>query len=151
MKRLTLLTALVWLPFLSVFGFASPALTGRVGDSYPHMVFHVLSPVLLVGALVVVRRSLVQTTARGQRVLLWILSVTITVAVVGNLLELVAAVRRFADDGWVSRATPDLFGSDAGLHTLGANLTIPGLMASMLVVLALLVTAWRGERTRSPA
>jgi MFS superfamily sulfate permease-like transporter len=134
-KRMVLLVALIWVPFLAIFGFASPAVTDAIGDSYPHMAFHVLAAVLLVSALVLLVRLRRETPDRLPRVLFGILTVTVSVAVIGNLVELVAAVNRFASDGWVSRRTEDLFGPHAGLHTLGANLTIPALMASMVLVL----------------
>jgi hypothetical protein len=146
MKRPLLLMALVWVPFVSIFAFAAPSLADRVGDSHPHVAFHVLSAVLLAAAFVLARRLLREATGRTQRILLRVLSVTVAVAVVGNLVELAAAVRRLADDGWQSLRTPDVF-EGPGLHAWGANLTIPGLMLSMVVVLAFVtVTAFGGRR-----
>lgn len=147
MSRVLVLVALVWVPFLAVFGFASPLVADAVGDSYPHVAFHVLAPLMLVGALVIDRRLLRDAHSRSQRSLLWLLSVTLTVAVVGNLVELAAAVRRLAADGWVSLRTPDVF-EGGGLHGVGANLTIPGLMLSMVAVLALAVTVAVQHRRR---
>jgi hypothetical protein len=140
MKRLFLLVALIWVPFVSIFGFASPAVADVVGDSHPHMAFHIFSLALLTGAFMLARRELREASTRTQRVLLWVISVTVPVAIVGNVVELVAAVRRFADDGWRSLRTPEVF-EGPGLHAYGANLTIPGLLISMLAVLALLVAA----------
>lgn len=151
MKRPLVLVALVWVPFVSIFGFASPALADAVGDSHPHVAFHVFSPALLVGALVLARRMVHEAATRSQRVLLRVLLVTVSVAVVGNLVELVAAVRRLAADGWQSLRTPDVF-EGPGLHQVGANLTIPGLMVSMLLVLAFALTAaLQGRRRLEPA
>lgn len=147
-KRMVLLVALIWVPFLAIFGFASPAVTDAIGDSYPHMAFHALAAVLLVNALVLLVRLRRETPDRPRRVVFGILTVTVSVAVIGNLVELVAAVSRFVSDGWVSRRTEDLFGPDAGLHTLGANLTIPALMASMVLVLvATALTAVKRRRS----
>ena len=138
MKRLSVLLVLVWLPFVSIFGFASPALTEEVGDSYPHMAFHVFSPLLLGGAFVNARGLHREAGTRLQRGLLRGLTVTLPLAVLGNLAELGTAVARFAGDDWESRATPDVF-EESGPHLWASNLTIPTLMASMLLVLALLV------------
>jgi hypothetical protein len=150
MKRLFLLVALIWVPFVSIFGFASPAVADVVGDSHPHIAFHIFSTVLLVGAFVLARRELGEARTRAQRVLLWVISVTVPVSIVGNAVELVAAVRRLADDGWRSLRTPEVF-EGPGLHAYGANLTIPGLLLSMLAVLALVVTValQRGRRLES--
>jgi hypothetical protein len=150
MKRLFLLVALVWVPFVSIFAFASPALAEAVGDSHPHMAFHVFAPVLLVAALVLARRLLREASTRAQRVLLRVLVVTVGVAVVGNIVELVAAVVRFAEDGWRSLRTPDVF-EGPGLHAWGASLTIPALMLSMVTVLGLVaVTAFQEGRRPEP-
>ena len=151
MKRPLVLVALVWVPFVSIFGFASPALADAVGDSHPHVAFHLFSPVLLVAALVLARRMLGEAATRTQRVLLRVLLVTVAVAVLGNVFELVAAVRRLAADGWQSLRTPEVF-EGPGLHQVGANLTIPGLMVSMLLVLALaLAVLLQGRRRLEPA
>lgn len=146
MKRPLVLVALVWVPFLSIFGFASPVVADALGDSHPHVAFHLVSPALLVPAVLLARRQLREADTRAQRVLLRVLTVTLGVAVVGNVVELVAAVRRLAADGWVSLRTPDVF-EGPGLHQVGANLTIPSLMVSMLLVLVLaLATLLQGRR-----
>jgi hypothetical protein len=135
-----LLLALTWVPFVSLFAFASPAVSEALGDSYPHMAFHVASPALLATAFLVARRFRGVAPTRLQRTLTGVLLVTLPLAVLGNLLELAAAVRRFAEDGWVSRPTPDIF-EGGGAHAWAANLTVPAHMLSMLVVLVLVVTA----------
>lgn len=146
MSRLWLLLALVWVPFVSIFGFASPALADQVGDSYPHMAFHICALTLLVVAVMVVRRLLTEHPSGARSVLLRVLLVTVPFAALGNALELVAAVARFVSDDLVSRRTPDLFESDSGLHALAANVTIPMLMLSMLVSLVLVGTVALGAR-----
>lgn len=146
MRRHWLLLFLVWLPFVSIFGFASPALADAVGDSYPHMAFHVVSLALLGAAAVVSWRLRRDAPTRPRRSLLTVLVVTVPVAALGNVLELVAAVRRFADDGFVSRRTPDLFEPGSGLHALASNLTIPALMLSMLLALVLAAAVALGAR-----
>lgn len=139
MKRPLLLMALIWVPFVSLFAFAAPPVADRVGDSYPHLAFHAFAPALLAIAFVRTRRILSDAATRAQRALLWVLSVTVPVAVVGNLVEFAAALQRFSQDGWVSRRTPEIF-EEPGLHSWGAALTIPGLMLSMVTVLVLVVT-----------
>lgn len=149
-RQVWLLVALVWVPFVSIFAFAAPALAEQVGDSYPHMAFHVLSSGLLVWAAVVAWRLRREARARTQRVALSLLLVSVPLAVVGNLLELASAVDRFVADGWQSERTPDLFEGDAGLHVWASSVTIPSLMVSMLasVLIAVLVTV-QGRRRQA--
>ena len=148
--RTVRLMILVWMPFVAIFAFASPAVNTAIGDSYPHIAFHVLAPALLISALVLARRQLRQATTKAQRICLRILMVTLPLALLGNLIELFAAVSRLGEDGWESLKTPDLF-EQPGLHTLGANLTIPALMISMLVALVLAaVTAIERRRRLQP-
>lgn len=153
MRRPLLLLALVWAPFLSIFLFASPALTNAVGDSYPHVVFHLVSPAALLSATVLaLRHRRARPGARVVRALLAALVVALLVAVLGNAVELLSALQRLADDGWVSRLTPDLFEAGAGLHALGANLTIPAHMASLALSLGVvLAEVSRGRRGRARA
>lgn len=148
MKRPLVLLALVWVPFLLIFGFAAPAVVDAVGDSHPHIAFHLLAGSALAAAFVVVRRLLREPASGVQRVLLRVLLVALPLAVLGNVLELVAAVRRLAEDGWVSRRTEDLFGPEGGLHTLAATLTIPAHMAGMVLTLAVVVTRAVQRRRR---
>lgn len=141
------LVALVWVPFVSIFVFAAPDLVERVGDSFPHIVFHLLAGTLLVLATRTAGRLRAGARTRMQRLLLGVLLVTVPGAVLGNILELVAAVGRLAGDGWESQLTPDLFGPEGGLHFWASNLTIPTLMVSMLLVLVLAgAGAWQGRR-----
>lgn len=146
MKPTLLLMTLIWVPFLSIFAFANPALTDRIGDSYPHIAFHLVTVALLVVALVVLRRIRGGNGPRSQRVLTGVLLVTIPLAIVGNLAEFVTAVDRLAADGWESRLTPEMF--EEGAHAMAANLTIPALMLSMVSVLVLAGTEAYGRRRR---
>ncbi|GAA5160737.1 hypothetical protein [Ornithinimicrobium tianjinense] len=150
MRRPLLLLALVWVPFLSIFLFASPVLTGAVGDSYPHVAFHVVSPAMLLGAAAVALRwRRARDGAALVRALLALLVLALAVAVLGNGVELLSALRRLAEDGWVSRLTPDLFEAGSGLHSLGASLTIPAHMGALALSLALVgVEALRARRGR---
>jgi hypothetical protein len=145
MRLPLLVLALTWVPFLSLFAFASPAVSGSLGDSYPHIAFHLFSPALLATAFVVTRRFLRTAPTRLQRVLAGVLVVTLPLAVVGNILELATAVLRFAEDGWVSRPTPDIF--ETGAHAWAANITVPAHMLSMVTGLVLVVAvAVQGTR-----
>lgn len=148
MRPHLLVTALVWGTFVSIFAFASPALADAIGDSYPHMAFHALSVVTLGIALRLVVRLHGDPAGRLATALQWVLTASLPLAILGNLLELVAAVQRFAADGWVSRATPDVFEDGSGLHALAASLTIPSLMLSMLVSLLLAIAV--AVRRRQP-
>jgi hypothetical protein len=148
-RPVLLLAALIWVPFLSIFAFANPALTERVGDSHPHVVFHLLAAGLLVWAFVVARRFRSAATGRSVRVLSGLLLLTLPLAVLGNLAELATAVDRLAADGWESRLTPELF--EEGAHAVAASVTIPAHLASMLLVLALVaVVALTGGRRLEP-
>jgi hypothetical protein len=60
-------------------------------------------------------------------------------------LELVTAVVRLAEDGWVNKDTADVF--VRGPHAVVATLTVPSMMLSMLGALALVaVAAVQGRR-----
>lgn len=146
MPRPLVLVALVWVPFLSIFGFAA------MGDrSHPHLAFHLVALALLVPATVLAWRIRSIARTRAQRVLGGVLSVTVPVAVVGHLLELAVALDRFAADGWVDRDTADLWVS--GPHQWAANVTIPAMLLSMVVSLALVLSliSRRGRSERATA
>ena len=132
------LLALIWLPFLAIFAFAAPSVTDELGDSHPHVAFHLVSGLLLALAFVTARRLHAGARTRAQRGVLRGLTVTLPLAVLGNLLELGVALARLAEDGWRSRATPEVF-EDAAPHLWASNLTIPAHLGSMLLVLGLLV------------
>ncbi|GAB3014460.1 hypothetical protein GCM10011376_07900 [Nocardioides flavus (ex Wang et al. 2016)] len=134
MRTPLMLLGLVWVAFLAIFPFAA------AGDtSFLHIGFHLVQLPLLVSATVLVWRHRRATVARTQRVLGWVLSVSVPVAVVGVVLELVTAVIRLRGDGWVNKDTADVW--ERGPHAVVASLTIPSLMVSMLGVLALVATA----------
>ena len=145
MQRSLVLTALVWVPFVSIFGFAA------LGDrSHPHLAFHAFALALLVPAAVLAWRSNREASTRAQRVLTWVLVVTGPAAVVGHLGELGVAVARYAADGWVDRDTSDLWVS--GPHQWAANLTVPAMMLSMVAGLVLvLVVAVQGRARKAGA
>ena len=142
------LLVLVWVPFLAVFAFASPSVIDAAGDSYPHVAFHVLSLALLVPAVLTARSWLPAAPTRTQRVCTRILLVTVPLAVLGNLVELAAAVLRLAQDGWESLRTPGIF--EEGVHLWAANLTVPSLMVSMLAAMVLVIAhAVQGRRVEA--
>lgn len=148
LKPALLLLALIWLPFVTIFAFANPSLTERVGDSHPHVVYHLLAAGLLVGAILVVRRLRAGRLTRAGRAATAVLLVTLPLAILGNLAELVTAVSRLAEDGWESLLTPDLF--EEGAHATAASLTIPSLMLSMVTALTLVVIVALGRRRLEP-
>lgn len=141
MQRPLLLLGLIWVSFLLVFPFAAQGDT-----SYLHISAHSLQLPLLVLAMVGAWRSRQATTTRAQKVLTWILSVSVPLAALGIALELLTAVVRLGQDGWVNKDTADVWVQ--GPHAVVANLTIPSLMLSMLAVLALVVTTGMQGRRR---
>ncbi len=141
-RRILLLIALIWLPFLMLPVFAA------FGDtSYPHIAFHVLAIPMLVAALVVTRGLLRETDAGARLWLLRALFVFVALAMVGQAAELVTAIVRFAQDGFVNRDTADIWVS--GPHFHAANLTIPSMMLAMITVLVFAVTAVVQGRSRA--
>ncbi len=137
------LAALVWLPFLSVFVFASQGDTSAL-----HISSHVLALVLLVPATLLVFRAEAGRT-RTQRVTLAVLRVSLPLAVVGHALELGTAVHRLAADGWVNRDTSDIWAE--GPHVWAANVTVPAMLVSMVGVLVLVVSTTLARRRVEPA
>lgn len=139
------LAALVWVPFLSVFAFAS------LGDtSALHITSHLFALALLGPAFVLARRLRREAPTRFRRGVLTVLVVFLPLSVVGHLLELGTAVVRLAEDGWANRDTADIWVE--GPHVWAANLTVPSMMVSMLGTLVLVVaTAVAGRRRPAPA
>jgi hypothetical protein len=133
-RRILLLVALIWLPFLMLPAFAA------LGDtSFPHIAFHVVVIPMLVGAVLVTRSLLGETDSTARRWMLRALLLFVPLAVVGHVAELATAIARFAQDGFVNRNTADIW--EAGPHFHAANVTIPSMMLAMVTVLALAATA----------
>lgn len=128
------LPALVWIPFLSLFVFAA-AFWG--GDTYSHVLFHVVALALLLVALTRLRALRTVGGRRLGRAAAVVLSVSVPLAIVGHAVELAAAVVRLVDEGWANVDTDDLF--ERGVHAWAANVTVPMMMTSMLVSVALAV------------
>lgn len=141
MRHPFLLLGLVWAAFLVIFPFAAQGDT-----SYLHITAHLVQLPLLGVATALVWRSRRSMPHRAQRSLGWVLSVSVPAAAVGVILELVTAIVRLRDDGWVNRDTADVW--EHGTHAMVANLTIPSLMISMLLTLVLVVTAAVQNRRR---
>jgi heme/copper-type cytochrome/quinol oxidase subunit 2 len=135
-----ILLGLVWIAFLVIFPFAA------AGDtSFLHIGAHLVQLPLLLAATLLAWRQRRAAVTRAQRMVSWVLSVSVPAAVVGVGLELVTAVVRLAEDGWVNQDTADVW--ERGPHAVVASLTIPSMMVSMLAVLALAVTtAVQGRR-----
>ena len=101
---------------------------------------------LLVPASVLAWRMRSVAPTRTSRWTLTILSVSIPIAVLGHAGELAVAVLRLADDGWVNLDTADIW--QHGPHVTIANVTIPAMMLSMLLSVALAAFSMRGRRSR---
>lgn len=135
MRRVLLLSALIWTPFVLIFFFAAQGDT-----SFWHIIFHLVALALLGWACLLVWEERRVAAHRVRRVLVGTLSIVVPLAVLGHLLELATAVVRLAEDGWVNRDTTDLW--ERGLHLWASNLTIPAMMLSMILALVLVgVTA----------
>ncbi len=141
MKRPVLIAVLAWAAFFAFIFFAS------LGDSsFPHIAAHVVQLALLVPAVRLIWQMKKVLPTRLQRVLSWSLSVTLPLAVVGISIELVAAVVRLGQDGWVNKETHDIW--EHGAHMWAANLTVPSLMLSMVASLVLVAAAAIQRRRR---
>lgn len=94
MRRPLILLALIWATFIAIFPFAA------AGDtSFLHIESHLIQLGLLGPAALVAWRFRRAATTRTQRVLGWILSVTVPLAFACVLAELVTAIVRLAQDG----------------------------------------------------
>lgn len=140
MRRPLLLLVLIWASFIVIFPFAA------AGDtSFHHIAAHLVQLPLLGIATVIAWRFRGEATRTAQRVLGWVLSVTVPTAFAGVAGELAVAVMRLGQDGWVNKDTADMF--EGGAHFAIANLTVPAMMLSMVAALALVVmVAVQGRR-----
>ena len=129
------LLALIWAPFVSLFVFAA-GFWG--GDTYSHVLFHVLALALLGWALTELRRTArLFSTGRLRRVLTLVLFVSLPLAILGHGVELITALVRLVNEGWAHVDTDDIF--EEGPHAWAANITVPMMMISMLSALALVI------------
>lgn len=141
MGRPLYLLGLIWASFLVILPFAA------FGDtSFLHIASHLVQLPLLAAASVLAWRSRRAAVGQAQRILTWVLSVSVPVAFLAILAELAIAVLRLREDGWVNRDTADVW--EEGPHFVVANLTVPAMMLSMLTVLALVITALLTGRRR---
>ena len=139
MSRPLTVLALVWVPFLSIFVFASQGDTSAL-----HISSHLLSLALLLPAATMVWRLRATAPSGVRRWTLLLLSVTVPAAVVGHVGELGVAVVRLAQDGWVNMDTHDVW--ESGPHLWISNLTIPAMMLSMAATVVLVVAAALNRR-----
>ena len=136
-----LLATLVWVPFLSVFAFAS------LGDtSALHITSHLFALACLAPASMLALRLRRTAPTRFGRGVLTVLVVALPLSVAGHLLELVTAVVRLAEDGWTNQDTADIWVE--GPHVWAANLTVPSMMVAMLGTLVLVVATAVAGLTR---
>ena len=140
MTRPLTLLALVWAPFLSIFVFASQGDTSAL-----HITSHLFALGLLVPATAMVWRWRPEAPTTASRWILTLLSATLLVAVLGHLGELVVAVQRLAQDGWVNRDTADIW--EHGPHVTISNVTIPAVLLSMLLTAALVLVTLLQRRS----
>lgn len=140
MSRPLTLLALVWAPFLSIFVFASQGDTSAL-----HIASHLLALALLIPASVLAWRMRAEAPTRVSRWILTILSASVPVAVLGHAGELAVAVLRLAEDGWVNLDTADIW--EHGPHVSIASVTIPAMMLSMLLTVALVALSLRRRRS----
>ncbi len=140
MSRPLTLLALVWAPFLSIFVFASQGDTSAL-----HIASHLLALALLIPASLLAWRMRSGAPGRASRWILTILSVSVPVAVLGHVGELAVAVLRLAEDGWVNLDTADIW--EHGPHVTIASVTIPAMMVSMLLTVALVALSLLGRRS----
>lgn len=141
MRRLLVLSALVWLPFLSLFVFASFGNTSLL-----HIAHHVIALGLLIPAVLSTWRHRRGATTRATRTLTGALSVVLPLGTLGHAVELAIAIGRYASDGFANLDTTDLF--DHGPHAMAATVTAPAMLTSMLLVVALTVTTAVQSRRR---
>lgn len=137
MRRLLVLSALVWLPFLSLFVFASFGNTSLL-----HIAHHVIALGLLVPAVLMTWRHRRGATTRATRTLARALAVVLPLGTLGHAI----AIGRYASDGFANLDTTDLF--DHGPHATVATVTAPAMLTSMLLVVALTVTTAVQSRRR---
>ena len=143
-RRLLVLSALVWLPFLSLFVFASFGNTSLL-----HIAHHTIALGLLVPAVVMTWRRRRDATTRATRTLAGVLAVVLPLGTLGHGVELVIAIGRYAADGFANLDTSDLFAH--GPHATAATVTAPAMLASLLLVAAWTVTtAVQGRRRLEP-
>lgn len=143
-RRLLVLSVLVWLPFLSLFVFASFGNTSLL-----HIAYHTIALGLLVPAVVMTWRHRRAATTRTTRTLAGALSVALPLGTLGHGVELAIAIGRYAADGFANLDTTDLF--EHGPHAAAATVTAPAMLASMLLVAAWTVTtAVQGRRRLEP-
>lgn len=140
MSRPLTLLALVWVPFLSIFVFASQGDTSAL-----HITSHLLALALLVPATAMAWRMRREAPTTVSRWILVLLSATLPVAVLGHAGELVVAVQRLAQDGWVNRDTADIW--EHGPHVTIASVTIPATLLSMLLTAALVLVTLLSRRS----
>ena len=135
------LWALVALPF----AVGSVLIGSGATDTFlPHAVFHAVYPIVSISAIVVLLRFRSSATAsrviRGLVVALVIAQAALTL---GHLGELIAVLRHGA-----MAAAGSLF--TAPDHMWAANVTVPGLLISQLLLIATTITAaivaWRTRR-----
>ena len=136
--------ALVALPF--AVGSVLIA-TGATNAFLPHAVFHAVYPIVAVGAIVVLLRFRSWSASNVMRGLLMALIIAQAAVILGHLGEEIAVLQHGA-----MAAPGSLF--TAPDHMMAANITVPGLLISQPLLIAVTITAailvWRTRRRLRP-
>jgi hypothetical protein len=132
--------ALVALPFL--VGSVLIA-TGATDAFLPHAVFHPVHPIVAAAAIIVLLRFRSGSASNVMRGLVIALIIAQAAVILGHLGEEIAVLRHGA-----MAAPGSLF--TAPDHNTAANVTVPGLVISQVLLIAVTITAailaWRTRR-----
>jgi hypothetical protein len=143
-RRVLVVWALVALPF--AVGSVLIA-TGATDAFLPHAVFHAVYPFVAAGAIVVLLRFRSWSASNVMRGLVIALIIAQAAVILGHLGEEIAVQRHGA-----MAAPGSLF--TAADHMMAANVTVPGLLLSQLLLIAVTITAailaWRTRRKVRP-
>jgi hypothetical protein len=139
-RRVVVVWAFVALPF----AVGSVLIASGATDAFlPHAVFHAVYPIVAAGAIVVLLRFRSWSASNVMRGLVIALIIAQAAVILGHLGEEIAVLRHGA-----MAAPGSLF--TAPDHSMAANVTVPGLLISQLLLIAVTITAgilaWRTRR-----
>lgn len=136
-RTLVVLWALIFVPFVVT------GATGGPDGLLPHAVFHPVYILLLVAAIFVLVSLRSKARSRTRRALTTALIVAQAVAIVGMVGEEIAVLQH----GGLS-AGKEIF--EEPTHLWPASLTVPGLLVSELLLIAITIAAIRAWRVARP-
>lgn len=135
---------MIWALVALPFAVGSVLVASGATDTFlPHAVFHAVYPIIAAGAIVVLLRFRSWLTSNVMRGLVIALIIAQAAVVLGHLGEEIAVLRHggMAAPGSLFTA-PD--------HMMTAKVTVPGLLISQLLLIAVTITAailaWRTRR-----